>query len=107
MTTSSCENDDVCFESKLVVDKFNNFFCTVASKRVKKIHKRNFDEGKIFYFYKNKGVHQNTFKFNVVSEEEVQKILKSLNVSKSTGADNISAKFLKESSSSFYTATVV
>ena len=37
-----------------------------------------------------------SFNFTIVSENEVDKLLKSLNVSKSTGCDNISAKFLRD-----------
>ena len=33
---------------------------------------------------------------NVVAEEEIEKLLKTLNVHKSTGCDRISARFLKD-----------
>ena len=36
---------------------------------------------------------------NVVAEEEIEKLLKTLNVHKSTGCDRISARFLKDGAS--------
>ena len=38
--------EDVCFEVKFIADKFNDFFCGVASKLVLKLWKKDFDENK-------------------------------------------------------------
>ena len=63
---------------------------------VAKLPKETFDTNKIFQFYRKLGVTSNSFQFSKVSEVDVEKLLKGLNVTKSTGCDNISAKFLKD-----------
>ena len=93
------DKGETCFDSKFVSERFNDFFCSIANTLVKKLPKRNLDVSKVFSFYSNKGVIQNAFKLAVVSEEVVETLLKGLNVSKSTGCDNISAKFLKDAAS--------
>jgi hypothetical protein len=93
----SDNSDEIIFENNFVANKFNNFFCNVAEKLVEKLVKRPFDKNDITKFYKENGVVANSFSFTVVTEEEVLKLLKGLNVTKSTGCDNISAKFLKDS----------
>ena len=90
------DSDEISFDSNFVVNKFNDFFCNVASNLVKKLPKRDFNTVKVDKFYKDKGITPNDFNFTVVSEGEVEKLLKNLNVTKSTGCDNISAKFLKD-----------
>ena len=55
-------------------------------------------------FYYNLGVTQESFRFSIVTEQEVLKILKGLNVSKSTGHDNISAKFLRDGANEIVSA---
>ena len=42
------------------------------------------------------GVQRENFNFSIVTEEEILKLLKGLNVSKATGCDKVSAKFLKD-----------
>ena len=73
----------------------------MACKLVAKPPKRYFNKTDILDFYENINVKRNTLKITVVSEEMVIKLLKSLSVSKSTGGDNISAKFLKDSARDF------
>ena len=46
-------------------------------------------------FYDANGICKESFTLNVVSEEEIEKLLKSLNVHKSTGCNSISARFLR------------
>ena len=92
------DDDDDCieFEGKAVADRFNNFFCSVASKLVAKLHKRYFNKDRLDQFYYNLGVTQKSFCFSIVTEQEVLKMLKGLNVSKSTDHDDISANFLRD-----------
>jgi len=92
----SDDTDEIIFENKIVATKFNNFFCNIAAKLVKKLKKRPFDENEVNKFYEKNGATANAFSFNVATEEEVLRLLKSLNVTKSTGCDNISARFLKD-----------
>ena len=47
-------------------------------------------------YYQDKGAKQNSFKFSPVGEEDILKSLLSLNVSKATGLDGLSARFLKD-----------
>lgn len=86
-----------------VANKFNNFFTTVATKLVNKLSpaKKMFTtDTEIFQnFYKDKGACKNAFKFSQVSSEFILKELSKLNISKSTGLDEIPARFLKDGAS--------
>jgi hypothetical protein len=90
------DSDEICFENDYVANKFNRFFCNIAAKLVEKLPKINFDDSNITKYYREKGVSKDSFKFTVVTEEEVLKLLLKLNVTKSTGCDNISARFIKD-----------
>ena len=50
----------------------------------------------VYKYYQDKGAKQNSFKFSPVGEEDILKSLLSLNVSKATGLDGLSARFLKD-----------
>ena len=50
----------------------------------------------IYKYYQDKGAKQNSFKFSPVGGEDILKSLLSLNVSKATGLDGLSARFLKD-----------
>ena len=50
----------------------------------------------VYKYYQDKGATQNSFKFSPVREEDILKSLLSLNVSKATGLDGLSARFLKD-----------
>ena len=56
------DSDEICFVSKFVVEKFN-FFCSIASKLVAKLPKRDFNDTEIFAFTQNRNVKRNAFKF--------------------------------------------
>ena len=86
---------EIVFDNEVVASKFNMFFSNIASKLVSKLPEREFDDESLSRFYLQKGVTRNSFSFTIVSEEEVSKLLSSLNVAKSTGCDNISAQFVK------------
>jgi hypothetical protein len=55
----------------------------------------SFSPHEVDSFYEANGIRKESFTLNVVAEEEIEKLLKSLNVHKSTGCDSISARFLK------------
>lgn len=88
-------SEELVFDCKIVAEKFNSFFCNIASKLVEKLPKRQFEEQKIVDLYKDK-IQSDRFKFNVVSDDEVFKLLKDINVSKSTGCDGIAAVFIRD-----------
>ena len=50
----------------------------------------------VYKYYQDKGAELNSFKFSLVGEEDILKSLLSLNVSKATGLDGLSARFLKD-----------
>ena len=81
-----------------MANKFNNFFCNIAGNLVNKLPQKSFDGDELKTYYIKKGVKGNSFKFTVISEDELMKLLKSMNVNKSTGSDGISARFVKDSS---------
>ena len=68
------ESNKICF----VANKFNDFFCNIAGKLVRKLLKRDFSEDKVGTFYLNRGVKLDSFKFIVISEEDVEKLLNDL-----------------------------
>ena len=88
----------MCFDKATVAEAFNHFFVTVASTLVNKLPTGLGRYGMDFVndFYRKKNVKQNSFDLSQVSEEKVQKLLLKINASKSTGLDNLPAKFLKE-----------
>ncbi len=90
--------DEVCFDKTTVADTFNHFFTTVASTLVKKLPTGSGNYGLNFVrdFYRKKSVCLNSFSLSHVDEITVLNLLSKINTSKSTGLDNLPAKFLKE-----------
>ena len=90
------EDDDVCFDSDFVANKYNRYFCNIADRLVDKLPLATYREDRVEDYYKEKGIERNSFKFNVVEQLEVENMLRSLDISKSAGEDNISGKFLRD-----------
>ena len=91
-------NGEVSFDKATVAEKFNNFFVTVASSLVSKLP---FSPGRygldfVENFYRSRQVKQNAFGLSQVNEDDVLKLLMKINTCKSTGLDNLPAKFIKE-----------
>ena len=90
--------DKLIFDKKTVANIFNTFFTTVAASLVGKLP--NITDGyarnSVYKYYQDKGAELNSFKFSLVGEEDILKSLLSLNVSKATGLDGLSARFLKD-----------
>ncbi len=92
-----------CYEPKKIANKFNEFFTTVASTLVQKlpqctnIFSTNSSKFKEFYTLRNPD--SNKFTLHTVSEDFVYKELTKLIPTKSTGLDNIPARFLKDAAS--------
>ena len=86
-----------------IANYFNEFFTTVASILVNKLPTclKIFDTNSdIFkHFYKNRNPTNETFCLKTVSEDFIYKELDSLNLTKSTGVDNIPTRFLKDGAS--------
>ena len=106
-TTSKCnaspmniglktDSGDVSFDRMYVANTFNQYFCTIATKLVELLPNRIFDVQKLNVFYERKNVQSSSFHFTVVNDYDVEKLLRSLSVCKSTGCDAIPAKFLKD-----------
>jgi hypothetical protein len=91
--------DQYCFTPNKIANHFNEFFTSVASSLVSKLPpcKNLFSaDSEIFkQFYRSKNV-QSQFKLVSVDEDFIFKELSKLNISKSTGLDNIPAKFLRD-----------
>ena len=92
--------DELCFDGKKVASYFNNFFTTIASKLVRYLPTapKMFSTDTCIFksFYRSKGVKENNFNIKEVTEEYVFKLIKELGVSKSTGLDGLSARFIKD-----------
>ena len=94
---------ETCFDPKKVANCFNNFFTTVASNLVDKLPPSfnlfNSDSSRFQEFYAGKNVEPDEFILAPVSEDFIYKELCKLNPSKSTGTDNIPARFVKDAAS--------
>ena len=52
------EDDDVCFDSDFVANKFNHYFCNIVEKLVHKLPLRTYREDRMEDYYKEKGVEE-------------------------------------------------
>ena len=93
-------NNEKCFDNKLVAEHFNNYYINVAANLVRKlpIVPKVFDVCSQAFknYYYDKNIIPKSKKFVPVTEEFVLRELLKLNPNKSTGIDNIQAKFLKD-----------
>lgn len=86
-------NDKIIENSQEIADEFNRFFVTVASKIKEPIVTSNFDKLKLFC---ERNAPDNTyFSIPLISYEYVEKYLKHIDITKSTGSDNIGPRLLK------------
>ena len=94
---------ETCFDPQKVANCFNNFFTTVASNLVDKLPPSfnlfNTDSSRFQEFYAGKNVEPDEFILAPVSEDFIYRELCKLNPSKSTGTDNIPARFVKDAAS--------
>jgi len=94
------KDDENCFESLKIANIFNTFFTTIASSLVQKLPLASnlFSVKSECYkqFYKKRNPNHSKFYLHTVSETYIYKELCKLNCSKSTGLDDIPAKFLKD-----------
>ena len=97
-----CLNIDgeICHEPKTVADHFNSFFTNIASELVQKLPRclNMFDTNSGIFksFYSEKLQENTSFLLSPVSEDFVYKELLKLNSSKSTGLDELPARFIKD-----------
>ena len=92
------ENDKIISDQKEVCNVFNSYFVNVAKDIGKDCtqYDRDFStHPNILNILKNGHFSDKKFPFRPISENETRKIFSKLNVKKSTGVDNISAKLLK------------
>lgn len=93
----------VCHNLKEIANQFNTFFTTVASSLVAKLPPapRIFDVNSILFkqFYSKVTNNNLQLELTHVSEDFIYKELCSLNSFKSTGIDNIPARFVKDGAS--------
>ena len=93
-------NNELCHDSKTIADFFNKLFTTVASELVKKLAKAkgiySVTSQLFLNFYKRRNPHNKKLVLQPVTEEFVFKELCSLNTNKSTGLDEIPARFIKD-----------
>ena len=93
-------NEEKCYEAKRIVNFFCRFFTNIASNlrdKLPKIQQKYNTESQTFKsFYQNKNITPKSFKIQRVTKDFVLKQLRNLNPCKSTGIDEIPAKFLKD-----------
>ena len=86
-------SDNVTENPKDIANEFNKFFVTVASKIKEPIETSNFD--KLQKFCNEKIPADTYFSIPDISCEKVEKYLKNIDLTKSTGLDNIGPRLLK------------
>ena len=86
-------SDNVTENPKDIANEFNKFFVTVASKIKQPIETSNFD--KLQKFCNEKIPADTYFSIPDISCEKVEKYLKNIDLTKSTGLDNIGPRLLK------------
>ena len=86
-------SDNVTENPKDIANEFNKFFVTVASKIKEPIETSNFD--KLQKFCNEKIPADTYFSIPDISCEKVEKYLKNIDLTKSTGLDNIRPRLLK------------
>ena len=96
-------NNDICPETKPIVDYMNEYFLNIPSLLVSRLP----SPSNIFstfsnllkYFYLAKNITPNSFILTPVSEQFVNVELGQINIHKSTGFDEIPARFIRDASS--------
>ena len=93
-----CIDDEICFDNFKVAQKFNSFFTNIAAELVAKLPPRLniYNLEFVRNFYKKQSVEENSYGLTSISEENVCKLLHSMNSKKATGLDNIAARFVKD-----------
>ena len=93
-------DNKVCQDQNTIVNYFNKFFTTVAAKLVEKMPTPkgifNVTSSLFVNLYGKRNPNQYSFTLQTVSEDFVYKELSSLNITKSTGLDEIPARFIKD-----------
>ena len=93
-------DDEICFEEEKNAIEFNKFFTSIASTLVNKLptSKGLFNSEFVKKFYcEKKGIVSDKFRLNVVSEDEICKIVNSIGANKATGLDSLPSRFIKDS----------
>lgn len=89
MSTSLLVNNELISDPKVVAEKFNNYFSTIASELQGKI--KYF--GKDFSFYL-KNSNPNNFFINPTDKNEIINIINNININKATGPHSIPSDIL-------------
>jgi len=94
------ENGDICFDSNSNSEIFMNFFSDLAKNLLRKLPSppTRYTIASLINYYSGK-TPETSFTLKPVSEEEVIKIMKDLDITKAAGIDNIKAIFLKDGAS--------
>ena len=101
--TSSCEvsalkvNKTVQYDTNLVLGGFKHYYSNLAGNLLKKLPKppNKFTLNSVFQHYKGI-IQSDSFNLATVSENTILTILKNTKVSKATGLDNLSGRFLRD-----------
>jgi hypothetical protein len=92
------ESDKIVNDQKEVANHFNNFFSTVA-ENIGKYTVYDPSVHPSLIEIKKQNDCTNTFVFEKVTTDKVEKIMNNINIKKATGADGIPAKIIKCSKS--------
>ena len=88
------------FNSLSIANNFKEFFSNLAQNLIENLPTgpNKFDINSVREFYKPLNLEGNLFHFTKISENTISEFLKELRTNKATGIDNLSDRFLKDSS---------
>ena len=92
------EDGKVHFDSNKNAEIFKNFFSNLATDLVSKLPSAPniYGMNSVLRYYNNLNVEPESFSLNFCNEENVRIILKDINISKASGIDNLTGRFLKD-----------
>ena len=93
------DKNEIVFNATKNCSIFKNYFSSLVHNLLSKLplSPNIFTESKIASYYDNNAVSKDlNFQLSETSTEKIVSILKSLNLSKAPGIDNLSGKFLKD-----------
>ena len=98
-TTALKVKNTTSFETKSTLDVFKNYYSTLADNLLKKLPAppKGYTFNSVIQYYRH-FIHTDAFHLTYTTEIDIEKILRSTNIRKAAGIDDLSGRFLKDGS---------